>query len=92
MSAEGAGRCDYEATSVSSSIMVKGRSAQRLEERKCHSDDTLTFKKVKEYLGNWMVSFTLTPGKVVEQLILENSSRHMKEKKIIVDSPRVCHS
>jgi len=45
----------------------------------------LTFKKGKrEYSGNCRsVSLTLIPRKVMEQLILEITSRHIKNKKII---------
>lgn len=33
-----------------------------------------------------LVSLTLSPGKIIEQLILETISRHMKDKKIIRSS------
>ncbi|KFW05647.1 RNA-directed DNA polymerase from mobile element jockey, partial [Fulmarus glacialis] len=46
---------------------------------------TFIFKKgKKEDPGNYRpVSLTWIPGKVMEQLILETISRHIKEKKII---------
>jgi len=49
---------------------------------------TPVFKKgKKEDTGNYrLVSLTLIPGKVVEQLILEAISRHMKDKKVIRSS------
>ncbi|GAB0207838.1 mitochondrial enolase superfamily member 1 [Grus japonensis] len=41
----------------------------------------------KEGLGNYSpVSLTSIPGKVIEQLILGNISRHMKDKKVIGNS------
>lgn len=41
----------------------------------------------KEYLGNdRLVSLTSIPGNVMEQLILENISKHVKGKKIITSS------
>ena len=40
-------------------------------------------KGKKEDPGNYMpVSLTSDPGKVIEQLILETTSRHMKDKKV----------
>ena len=49
---------------------------------------TPLFKKgKKEDPGNYrLVSLTLIPGKVTEQLILETISRHMNNKKIIRSS------
>ncbi|GAB0207040.1 mitochondrial enolase superfamily member 1 [Grus japonensis] len=42
---------------------------------------------MKEDLGNYkLVSLTSIPGKVMEQLILETISRHMKDKKVIRNS------
>lgn len=34
-------------------------------------------------LGLSLVSFTLVPGKVIEQLIMETTSKHMKGKKAV---------
>lgn len=67
--------------------MMTGRSAQSLEERKCHS---CIFKNVEnDDVGNYrVVSLLLVLGKVMEQIILEkNISRLRKEKKIIRSSP-----
>ncbi|PKU38718.1 rna-directed dna polymerase from mobile element jockey- hypothetical protein [Limosa lapponica baueri] len=60
-----------------------GRSAQRLEGDKYYS----CLQEGQEDQGNYMlVSLTLIPGNVVEQLILETISRHMKDQKIIRNS------
>ncbi|PKU45842.1 rna-directed dna polymerase from mobile element jockey- hypothetical protein [Limosa lapponica baueri] len=41
-------------------------------------------KNKREDLGNYrLVSLTSTPGKVMEQLILDVVSKHMEEKKVI---------
>lgn len=52
------------------------------EETKCH------FKKDKnEYLRNYRpVSLTSVPVKVMEQVILENISKHVKDKKVTQSS------
>ncbi|KAK4816776.1 hypothetical protein QYF61_022888 [Mycteria americana] len=51
------------------------------------ANGTLIFKKGKEDPGNYRpVSLTSIPGKVMEQLILDSISRHMKDKKVIGDS------
>lgn len=49
---------------------------------------TLVFKKgKKEYPGNYMpVSFTSILGKVMEELILDTSSKHWKDKKVAMSS------
>ncbi|GAB0184021.1 mitochondrial enolase superfamily member 1 [Grus japonensis] len=49
---------------------------------------TPIFKKdKKEEPGNYrLVSLTLIPGKVMEQLIMETISRHMKDKKLLRSS------
>ncbi|KAK4826567.1 hypothetical protein QYF61_010202 [Mycteria americana] len=49
---------------------------------------TSVFKKSKkENPGNYgLVSFTLIPGMVMEQLIPETTSRHMKDKKVVGNS------
>ena len=48
---------------------------------------TPVFKGKKEDPGNYrLVSLTLIPGKVIEQLILQTISRHMKNKKVIWSS------
>lgn len=48
---------------------------------------TQIFKKVKEDTKNYRpVSFTSVSSKVMEQLILETISRHIKYKKIIRNS------
>lgn len=54
-------------------------------ENRRKANDTAIFQKTKkEDLGNFrLVSLTLVPRKMMEQLILEIISRHMKDKKII---------
>jgi len=49
------------------------------------ANDTLVFKMAKkENLGNYKpVSLTSIPGKVTEQLILDATSKQLKEKKVI---------
>ncbi|GAB0197916.1 mitochondrial enolase superfamily member 1 [Grus japonensis] len=48
---------------------------------------TPIIKIKKEEPGNHkLVSFTLFPGKVMKQLVLETISRHMKDKKVIWSS------
>lgn len=53
---------------------------------------TLIFEKVKkEYEGNYRpVGLTSVPEKATEQ-VLGNFSRHMQDKKVIMDSPRRSH-
>lgn len=56
-----------------------GRSARKIEERNV---TPIFVKGKKVYLGNCRpVSLTMIPGMVMESLILENISKHMKEKK-----------
>jgi len=49
------------------------------------ANDTSVFKKgKKEDPGNYrLVSLTLIPGKMMKQLILKITSKHMKDKKVI---------
>lgn len=55
---------------------------------------TLIIKKgKKKYTGNYRpVSLTSASGKVIKQLILGNFSRHMKDKKVIMNSQRESHA
>lgn len=51
------------------------------------ADVTADFKKDEEDLEDYkQISLTLNPGKMVEQLILESISRHMKAEKVIRSS------
>ena len=60
--------------------MVFERSARRLE----RANVTPVFK---EDPGNYrLVSLTLIPANLMEQLTLETISRHMKDKKVISSS------
>lgn len=81
LSTEGAGKCDCEATLKLRSVMTAGSSAQRLEESDRMSP--LSSKRSRRTQGTTAVSLTSVPRKTVEQLILETTSRHMKEKKIM---------
>jgi len=51
-------------------------------------------KSEEEDQGNYRpVSLTLIPVKMMEQVILETISRHIKDKKIVsMDSPRGSHA
>lgn len=51
-------------------------------ENRRKANDTAVFQKAKKENFR-LVSLTLVPRKMMEQLILEIISRHMKDKKII---------
>lgn len=65
--------------------MAIGKGSWGLEESK----NVTVFKKCeKEDLGNYSpVNLTLITGKVMEQIILENISKHMKNMEVAGSNP-----
>lgn len=48
---------------------------------------TPIFKEREDPRNYRLVSLTLIPGKVMKQIILGTTSKHMKDKKVIVSRP-----